>query len=224
MRSDLPLASISRSLRRRWRAQSTTAEPEPGANVYRCVGSITIARAGSTQREIDAMPDPLTIDLSGVEKMDTVGAWLIYRTVRDRGAKVVGASHDVAGLLDQVAEADRPVQVRPEERPGPLRILDEIGEWVVRCRQDAGRPGRLPRRGAARLRGDHPPAQALPPQCRHPAVRPGRRPRAGHHRADELPDRHRHRPAGRGAARSSSAPKSTPSTSSAGSRCASWAR
>ena len=40
------------------------------------------------------LPDPLTIDLSGVERMDTVGAWLIYRAVRDRGAKVVGASRE----------------------------------------------------------------------------------------------------------------------------------
>src|SRR5688572_11729030 len=110
--------------------QSTTAEPNSDANVYRCVGSITIARAGSTQREIEALPDPLTIDLSGVEKMDTVGAWLIYRTVRDRGAKVVGAGQDVAGLLDQVAEADHPVKVRPEEAPGALRVLNELGEWI----------------------------------------------------------------------------------------------
>ena len=42
--------------------------------------------------KIDAEPDPLVIDLSGVERMDTVGAWLVYRAVRDRGAKVVGAS------------------------------------------------------------------------------------------------------------------------------------
>jgi phospholipid/cholesterol/gamma-HCH transport system permease protein len=114
--------------------QSTTAEPPSDANAYCCVGSITIARAGSTQRELEALPDPLTIDLSGVEKMDTVGAWLIYRTVRDRGAKVIGASGDVAGLLDQVAEADHPIQVRPEEAPGPLRMLNELGEWIA----DAG--------------------------------------------------------------------------------------
>lgn len=116
-------------------AQSTTADPNTRQQAYRCVGSITIARAASTQREIDALPDPLTIDLSGVTKMDTVGAWLIYRTVRDRGAKVVGASKDVQGLLDQVAEADAPAQVRPEEPPGPLRILTELGEWVA----EAGR-------------------------------------------------------------------------------------
>ena len=111
-------------------AQSTPADSEQETQAYRCVGSITIARAASTQREIDALPDPLTLDLSGVEKMDTVGAWVIYRTVRDRGAKVVGASQTVQGLLNQVAEADTPTQVRPEEQPGFLRVLSELGEWV----------------------------------------------------------------------------------------------
>ena len=115
--------------------QSTTAEPSSGQQAYRCTGSITIARAASTQREIEALPDPLTIDLSGVHKMDTVGAWLIYRTVRDRGARVVGASPDVDALLKQVAEADSPVKVRPEERSPALRILNELGEWVAEAGQ-----------------------------------------------------------------------------------------
>ena len=116
-------------------AQSSSTDPETDKQSYRCVGSITIARAGSTQREIDALPDPLTLDLSGVQKMDTVGAWIIYRTVRDRGAKVVGASEEVRGLLDQVAEADAPARVRPEEASAPLRVLAELGEWVA----EAGR-------------------------------------------------------------------------------------
>ncbi|HTK58746.1 MAG TPA: MlaE family lipid ABC transporter permease subunit [Sphingomicrobium sp.] len=110
--------------------QSTTSDPASEAQPYRVLGSLTISRAATTQREIEALADPVTIDLSGVEKVDTVGAWLIYRTVRDRGAKVIGASKDVAGLLDQVAEADHPARVRPEEQPGALRVLNEIGEWV----------------------------------------------------------------------------------------------
>ena len=111
--------------------QFTSSDHSEGGETFRCVGSLTIARAASTQREIDATTDPLTIDLSGVEKIDTVGAWLIYRTVRDRGAKVVGAGPDVKGLLDQVAEADSPVQIRPDERAAPLRTLNELGEWVA---------------------------------------------------------------------------------------------
>src|SRR5436309_3450381 len=100
-------------------------------SVYRVAGSLTITRAATTQREIEAMPDPLTIDLSKIERMDTVGAWLVYRTVRDRHAKVIGASRDETSLLEQVAEFDKPVQVHPEQKASFFRVLTEIGEWVA---------------------------------------------------------------------------------------------
>jgi phospholipid/cholesterol/gamma-HCH transport system permease protein len=98
-------------------------------------GALTITRAASLQREIDSEPDPLVFDLSGVERMDTVGAWLVYRAVRDRGAKVTGASQQTQSLLEQVAEFDKPVQVRPEERGSLIRVLSELGEWIT----EAGR-------------------------------------------------------------------------------------
>jgi phospholipid/cholesterol/gamma-HCH transport system permease protein len=62
------------------------ATDQHDGSVYRVAGSLTITRAATTQREIDALPDPLTIDLTDVNRMDTVGAWLIYRSVRDRDA------------------------------------------------------------------------------------------------------------------------------------------
>ena len=92
-------------------------------SVYRVAGGLTIIRAATTQRELDALPDPLTIDLSEVERMDTVGAWIIYRTVRDRGAKVIGASRDEVSLLKQVADFDKPARVIPEQPSGAVRAL-----------------------------------------------------------------------------------------------------
>ena len=94
-------------------------------------GTLTITRAASIQREIDAEQDPLTIDLSGVERMDTVGAWLVYRAVRDRRARVAGASAESQSLLDQVAEFDRPVQVHPDEKASFTRVVAELGEWIA---------------------------------------------------------------------------------------------
>jgi phospholipid/cholesterol/gamma-HCH transport system permease protein len=44
---------------------------------------------------------------------------------------VVGASPESQSLLDQVAEFDKPVQVRPEERPTFVRMVGEIGEWIA---------------------------------------------------------------------------------------------
>src|SRR3954447_12636159 len=100
-------------------------------STYRVAGALTITRAATTQREIDALPDPLTIDLSDINRMDTVGAWIVYRTVRDRKAKVIGASRDEVSLLKQVGEFDAPAKVHPEEAAGFLRVLTEIGEWVA---------------------------------------------------------------------------------------------
>jgi len=103
----------------------------PHGSVYRVAGALTITRAATTQREIDALPDPVTIDLSDISRMDTVGAWIVYRTVRDRGAKVIGASRDEVSLLKQVREFDVPTQVVPEEGAGFFRGLRELGEWVA---------------------------------------------------------------------------------------------
>ncbi|MEO7277144.1 MAG: ABC transporter permease [Sphingomicrobium sp.] len=106
-------------------------EQSAGDAVYRVAGQLTITRAATTQREIDALPDPLTIDLTNVDRMDTVGAWIVYRTVRDRKAKVVGASRDEVSLLKEVGNYDHPSRVRPEEPPGLTRTVIELGEWVT---------------------------------------------------------------------------------------------
>jgi len=108
---------------------------DPHGSVYRVAGALTITRAATTQREIDALPDPVTIDLSDINRMDTVGAWIIYRTVRDRGAKVIGASRDEVSLLKQVGEFDKPARVLPEEPGGAVRAFRELGEWVVETGQ-----------------------------------------------------------------------------------------
>ena len=106
---------------------TSSSDPDTG-NVFKPLGVMTIARVGSLTREIDAAPDPLTIDLSAVQRMDTIGAWLVHRTVRDRGATVIGCSPALKDLLDQVADADRPTQVVPEKKGGAVA---EIGGWVV---------------------------------------------------------------------------------------------
>ncbi|MEO6248676.1 MAG: MlaE family lipid ABC transporter permease subunit [Sphingomicrobium sp.] len=98
---------------------------------FRCSGALTIARAGSTARELEALPQGGTIDLSGVERMDTVGAWLIHRTQRDRGAQVTGATPEIQALLEQVAAADHPIRIRPDTRPPATRALEELGGWTA---------------------------------------------------------------------------------------------
>ena len=110
-------------------ASSTSDAADPTEdNVFRPMGAMTIARAGSMSREIEATADPLSIDLSGVERMDTVGAWLVHRAVRDRQAKVSGESRRARDLLDQVAGADHPARTVPEASGG---AVSELGSWTI---------------------------------------------------------------------------------------------
>jgi phospholipid/cholesterol/gamma-HCH transport system permease protein len=128
---DLPEAAISRTKPRLMAEVTDQDSDQQRGSVYRVSGTINIARAATTQREIDALPDPLTIDLSDINRMDTVGAWIIYRTVRDRGAKVIGASRDEVSLLKQVGEFDVPTRVVPDEPHNFVAGLRELGEWIV---------------------------------------------------------------------------------------------
>lgn len=112
-------------------ANAPETSQEHGGATYHMVGALTISRAASTEREIAAEPDPLTLDLSKVSRMDTVGAWIVHRTVRDRGARVVGASPEAKSLLEQVAEADRPAKVHAELSGGFVGMLRELGLWIT---------------------------------------------------------------------------------------------
>ena len=63
--------------------------------------------------------------------MDTVGAWLVYRTVRDRKAKVIGASAASKACSRKSREYDKPAKVHPEDAGGCHGRVIELGEWVV---------------------------------------------------------------------------------------------
>src|SRR3546814_11068889 len=88
-------------------AVASESEQVVSDGAYRCLGSLTIARVASTERELAETPDPLTIDLSGVKRMDTVGAWLIHRPIRDRGPRIVGARPDPADLKSEARRVGR---------------------------------------------------------------------------------------------------------------------
>ena len=104
---------------------------DAGARRLALSGSLTLARIGGVNRRLDALAgDGWTVDVSGVERMDTVGAWLLHRLERDRQAQIVGADEDARRLLEQVAQADQPVAVRAEKRSSGGRYLEEIGTAV----------------------------------------------------------------------------------------------
>jgi len=98
----------------------------------RFTGELTLARIGDLSQRLAAQTEhPDSIDLGKVERIDTVGAWLIHRIVRDSDAKVEGADEDVAHLLEQVAAADKPIKIRPDTEMPFIRVLREVGDSVA---------------------------------------------------------------------------------------------
>ena len=99
--------------------------------VLKLAGRVTIARLGDIPDDIKDMADQVrVIDITNVERMDTVGAWLIHRTARDNGADIIGASEESDRLLQEVAAADQPVKLRPDAISSFVRVLREIGASV----------------------------------------------------------------------------------------------
>ena len=99
-------------------------------------GRLTLARLGDLPKRIALLSHPPErIDLTNLERIDTVGAWIIYKLSTESGAEVHGASAEAARLIEQVAKSGLQVKMRPED-PNPFkRVLGEIGEAVF----EAGR-------------------------------------------------------------------------------------
>ena len=94
-------------------------------------GRLTIAAAADFERQMQGMDAAPEIDVSGVTRLDTVGAWLLHRMQRDGGARITGLKPDGKRLLKAVAAADRPVAVHPNRAPFLPRELQRVGDYMV---------------------------------------------------------------------------------------------
>jgi len=103
-------------------------EPAGDRERLRFSGGLTLARMDGLADRLEGIEGRrLAVDLSGVDRMDTVGAWLIYRLTKRNEAEVTGVTEDMATLLDHVAQADQPVKMRPDRTPPFYRVLGEVG-------------------------------------------------------------------------------------------------
>lgn len=97
--------------------------------VLRFSGRLTLARVGDLPKRLAALDmPPEAVDLAAVERIDTVGAWLIYKLTRDHGTRIMGVTAETARLIEQVGKADRKDQMHAQPPNPALRVLSEIGE------------------------------------------------------------------------------------------------
>jgi phospholipid/cholesterol/gamma-HCH transport system permease protein len=105
---------------------------EDGRRVLRLSGNLTLARSRVLTREFEGFKDEkLRIDMSDVDKMDTVGAWLIHKLQRDHDVELVGATEEQRLLIDNVAAADRPAKLHPDGPPPFLRVIVMVGQSAM---------------------------------------------------------------------------------------------
>jgi phospholipid/cholesterol/gamma-HCH transport system permease protein len=98
----------------------------------RFTGEWTLSRLGNVParlEKLDGSPD--TVDMSGVERIDTVGAWLVHRLQRDHDVRIEGASEKAEDLIEKVGHVDKPFQIKPDELPSFQRSLARIGKSTI---------------------------------------------------------------------------------------------
>ncbi len=107
-------------------------DPSDEAGSIRFSGDLSLASIGDLPERLAALPTKVArIDMTGIDRIDTVGAWIVHRFARDQSAEVVGLGPDGAHLLEQVAAADHKVAMKPDQLPPVLRVLDELGAAVM---------------------------------------------------------------------------------------------
>ncbi|HJN03656.1 MAG TPA: MlaE family lipid ABC transporter permease subunit, partial [Alphaproteobacteria bacterium] len=99
-------------------------------------GNWDVASIGRLDGELKRVSVPaarsVRIDLSRLERLDTAGAWVLYRTARDWSAagatvRVEGASADQQSLFDAVSRSDKPHEPETGEGTGFLQMIAHVG-------------------------------------------------------------------------------------------------
>ena len=106
-------------------------------------GEWTIAHTEELEQLVAAVrtEDAAEIDLGSVARLDTFGAWLIERLVRQREAsgdttRLVNLPDRYRGIFEEVRQANRRPPLASRRHDGPLARIDGLGRSVARFGAD----------------------------------------------------------------------------------------
>lgn len=116
-------------------AQFTLDEDEAGGIRLALDGSLLVSTIGPIDSELRELDHAIAvIDLSGVEEIDTVGAWVMCRLSEHHDAEIVGANTQAKRLLSAVKGASSDVELSPVRRPVWIRVPATMGQMVLDMR------------------------------------------------------------------------------------------
>lgn len=94
-------------------------------------GPLRVDTIGLIERDLrDYDGDLATIDISGVDDIDTVGAWIVSRMADEHDAEIEGANDTAKRLLKAVDAPEGDATVHPYRAPLVERILYGAGEYM----------------------------------------------------------------------------------------------
>ncbi|MDB5672837.1 MAG: MlaE family lipid transporter permease subunit [Alphaproteobacteria bacterium] len=109
---------------------------DEGRRTLRFQGDLTLPRLGVLPTRLERLKGRgFLLDLSGVDRMDTIGAWVVHRTARDRDGEIIGANEDQLSLLRLVEQADKAVKVRPDAPSSLAQLLNQVGTATIMAGQ-----------------------------------------------------------------------------------------
>ena len=94
-------------------------------------GPLLVSTVGALDRELREWEGPADeLDLSDCGAVDTVGAWTVWRFVRDTGAKVIGASSEAERLIEAVSSKGSTAPIAPPRVPVLERVPEAVGHLM----------------------------------------------------------------------------------------------
>ena len=111
---------------------SAAADFTEEGGTLRFRGDLSLPRLGSLPDRLDRVDGQVArVDLSAVDRMDTVGAWVVHRFAARHNAAVDGLDADSQQLFDHVVGAEQPVSMPAKRRHGLTELIGELGDAVV---------------------------------------------------------------------------------------------
>ena len=112
-------------------ADFTLEQDDAGRAVLALSGPLTVASIGVVDRALRELDSVVArIDLSRVTQIDTVGAWTVWRLVRDHQAELTGASDQAQRLIAAVSKSSGEGHTGEHRLPVVPRTLQGVGVLV----------------------------------------------------------------------------------------------
>ncbi|MFN5243767.1 MAG: ABC transporter permease, partial [Novosphingobium sp.] len=109
----------------------TLEQDDAGRAVLALSGPLTVASIGVVDRALRELDSVVArIDLSRVTQIDTVGAWTVWRLLREHDAELTGASDQAERLIAAVSKSSGDGHTAGPRLPPVTRTFQGVGHQV----------------------------------------------------------------------------------------------